>query len=78
MDYSTFAREECDMDEENIGAKIKDARAQTQKNKRLQAIHKAHLEVLLKAKAIEDAEGKLWGKGEAQRVSAVGVHTPVN
>ena len=40
--YRRFAIDECDMDEENVAAKIKQARSAPQKNKRLQCIHEAH------------------------------------
>ena len=46
--YRRFAIDECDMEEEHVVSKIKQARSAPQKNKRLQAIHEAHAAVMFK------------------------------
>ena len=47
-EYRRFAIDECDMEEEHVVSKIKQARSAPQKNKRLQAIHEAHAAVMFK------------------------------
>ena len=47
-DYRRFAIGECDVEEEHVDAKIKQARAAPQKNARLQRIHEAY-QTLMKA-----------------------------
>ena len=41
-EYRRFAIDECDVDEETVTAKIKQAQLHPQKNRRLQRIHEAH------------------------------------
>ena len=48
-EYRRFAIDECDVDEDTVAAKIKQARSGPQKNKRLQRIREAHM-ALMKAK----------------------------
>ena len=48
-EYRRFAIDECDFDEENVTAKIKQARLAPKKNTRLQRIHEAY-KALMKAK----------------------------
>ena len=57
--YVRVAMEECDMEEELALSKAKNARLTPQKNKRLNAIHEAHVAVVSVGTAITEAEGKL-------------------
>ena len=64
--YCVFAIEECDMEEDFAKGKIAKARSAPQKNKRLQSIHEAHKQVLLKEAEITEVEGELAAVREAQ------------
>ena len=55
--YRRFSIDECGMEEEHIAAKIEQARSAPQKNKRLQAIHEAHVAAASTEAAIKEAEG---------------------
>ena len=68
--YRRFAIDECDMEEENVGVKIEQARAAPQKNKRLQAIHEAHAAVVSKEAAIEEAERAVAALINADKATA--------
>ena len=61
--YCRFAIYECDMEEENVVAKIEQARSAPQKNKRLQAIHEAHAAVVSKEAAIKETESAVAALG---------------
>ena len=67
--YRRFAIDECDMDEENVVAKIEQARSAAQKSKRLQAIHEAHVAVVSKEAAINEAESAVAALGRADTVT---------
>ena len=54
--YRRVAIDDFGMEEEYAVAKIEQARSAPQKNKRLQAIHEAHVAVLSKESAIKEAE----------------------
>ena len=63
--YRRFAIDECDMEEENVVAKIEQARSAPQKNKRLQAIYEAHAAVTSKEAAINEAQSVVAALGGA-------------
>ena len=65
-EYIRFATEECDMQEERAVAKIKVARSTPQKNKRLQAIHEAHMAMMSKQAEIDEFERNLLVVSEAR------------
>ena len=67
--YRRFAIDECDMEEEHVLAKIKQARSAPQKNKRLQAIHKAHAAVTSNQSAITEAESAVAALGGADKAT---------
>ena len=53
------ATEDWGVDGERVLANIRRARSSPQKNKQLQAIHEAHMAVLSKTDAIDEAESRL-------------------
>ena len=65
-EYIRFATEECDMQEELAVAKIKAARSTPQKNKRLNAIHEAHMALTSKQAEIDEFESNLVLVSEAR------------
>ena len=65
-EYIRFATEECDMQEERAVAKVKAARSTPQKNKRLHAIHEAHMALMSKQAQIEEFESNLVLTSEAR------------
>ena len=75
--YRHFAIHEVEMAECAIAEKIKAARDKPQTNKRLQAIHEAHLEVLGSIKAIKKAEGEVYGEDvyTVMLITRISVHT---
>ena len=58
-EYRDSAIEKWGFDEERVLAKIRRARSSPQKNKQLQAIHEAHMAVLSKRDAIDEAKSRL-------------------
>ena len=63
--YRRFTIDECGMDEESVVAKIERARSAPHKIKRLQAIHEAHVAVVSKEAAINEAESAVAALGSA-------------
>ena len=70
-EYIRFATEECDFAEEFAVAKVKAARSTPQKNKRLHAIHEAHMALMSKQAQIEEFESNLVLTSEARPVHKV-------
>ena len=68
--YRRFAIDECGMDEDNVVAKIEQARSAPQKSKRLQAIHEAHVAVVSKEAAIKESESAVTALGGADKATA--------
>ena len=70
--YRRFAIDECGMEEENVITKMEQARSAPQKSKRLQAIHEAHVAVVSKEAAINEAESAVTALGSADTATATG------
>ena len=68
--YRRFAIDECGMEEANVITKMEQARSAPQKSKRLQAIHEAHVAVVSKEAAINEAESAVVTLGRADTVTA--------
>ena len=68
--YRRFAIDERGMEEEHVVAKIERARSVPQKNRRLQAIHEAHVAVASNEVAIKEAESAVAALVNADKATA--------
>ena len=65
-EYRRFTIDDFGMEEEHVVAKIERARSVPQKNRRLQAIHEAHVAVVSNEAAIKEAESAVENKIKKQ------------
>ena len=70
-EYIRSVTEEWDMPKEVAVAKVNAARSTPQKNKRLKAIHEAHMALMSKQAQIEEFESNLVLTSEARPVHKV-------
>ena len=69
--YRRVAIDDFGMEEEHVVAKIEQARSVPQKNRRLQAIHEAHVAVVSNESAIKEAESTVAALDSADKAAAM-------